>query len=73
VSDTSNDVIVYAARHTRLNRFLELLWKRRRNRPGAGERKIDPRETDPFSKLRMYDEGSTESEIIFMSIMWMGM
>jgi hypothetical protein len=73
VSATSDDVVAYATRRTRLNRLFELLWKRRRNRRAVGERKIDPPESRTFSDPEMYDERSTDAEIIFMSMMWPGM
>ena len=69
---TSDDV-AYAIRRPRLNRLLELLWRRRRNRSAASERKIDPPETGLFFDSEMYDERFRESEILFMSMMWMGM
>jgi hypothetical protein len=68
VSATSDDV-VYAVRRPRLNRLLELLRKRRGHRPAIGEREINSSETDS----EMYDERSTDAEIIFMSMMWPGM
>jgi hypothetical protein len=71
VRATSDDVAVYAARRVRLNRLRKLLEKRRRNRPAIGERTIDPPETGLFFDSEMYGERSTE--IIFMSMMWMGM
>jgi hypothetical protein len=71
MSATSDDVVAYATRRTRLNRLLERLWQRRRNRPAVGERTIDSPETGLFCDSEMYGERS--AEIIFMSMMWMGM
>ena len=73
MSATSDDVVAHLARRTRLSRLIELLWKRRRNRPSVEERSIDPVETEFFLDSKIYDEGPAESEIIFMSTMWLGM
>jgi hypothetical protein len=71
VTTAFDDVVSnYAARRTGLARLLELIRKRRRNRSAVGDRKIEPPEkTDLF----LFGERSTEAEIIFMSMMWMGM
>jgi hypothetical protein len=67
MSAASDDIVVtYAASRSGLARLLEFIQKRRRNRPAVDEREIDPPEnTDLF----LFGERSTESEIIFMSMM----
>ena len=72
MSATPDDV-VYAVRRPRLNRLLELLRKRRGHRPAIGEREINSPETGLIFDSEMYDERSTDAEIIFMSMMWPGM
>ena len=71
MSAISDDIVAYAVRRPRLNRLIELLWKHPRNRPANDERRTDPLDSDVFSD--MYGDRFSESETIFMSIMWLGM
>jgi hypothetical protein len=73
VSATTDNVVLCAARRPRLNRLLELLRKRRRNRPANGESRTGPFDGGVFADADMYGDRFSESEIIFMSMMWMGM
>ena len=72
MSNAFDDVAAYAVRYPRLNQLLERLWKRRRNRPAVGERNVDPPETGLFFDSELCGE-RTESEIILMSMIWMGL
>jgi hypothetical protein len=67
---TSDDVVAYTARRPGLDRLLELLWKRRRKNPEAGNKITNSPETGLLLESEAYGERPAELELIFMSMMW---
>jgi hypothetical protein len=73
MSATSHNVIADTALRSGLDRLLKLLWKRQRDRAAVGKRKIDPLRTGLLLDSEMSGDGSVEAEVIFCSMMWLGM
>jgi hypothetical protein len=73
MSASRDDASTYYTRGSGLGRLIEFLWKVRRNTTAVSEKTIDPADTSLFFDSAIAGDRSTESELLFISIIGMCM